>query len=455
MSLQKFKTIIRYFKIFALLVFFLIKCNFLFAQKDLTDSAKTYEYWSKRGVIEVVYAYMNDYITTVTDSSLPKEKIKNCTKEKTGLKEYEKQFVSPLDSWEVEVITSKLNELSTYLKNNNWVGAEKNILQPLFSNLNSKKALNHEFFSTLKPTGNERSTVIPGYTNKMSNWNKTVERIITEYNNDLKKIRPVKDSGIGSTVPANSLNNSGVETPIQPPVNPLEKNWLIIVLSSLLSFLVGVSIVYYLIKSRVYYFLDDDVETYKQSISHSGLFSFLSIIRLLKIRKDVYKNKVAELERKIEKLEKKSLPENNSTSKTSGDPVDIEKSSAKAEYPANSIEWDLSKEGGNKTSLYFSIPENDGRFIIDKGEQTNDGSKYYKIEYRNNSDEGDLFYISGIQDKRAINRLDSYLKPVCDIDNIINADNAVKIELLKPGKVIKIGASWVIDPTYKVKIKLV
>jgi hypothetical protein len=131
MNLQKSETIKRYFKLFALLVFFLIKCNFLFAQKDLNDNAKTYEYWSKRGVIEVVYAYMNDYITTVTDSTLPKEKIKDCTKEKNGLKEYEMQFVIPLENLGINELSSKLNGVSSFLKNNNWSGAEKNVLQPL------------------------------------------------------------------------------------------------------------------------------------------------------------------------------------------------------------------------------------------------------------------------------------------------------------------------------------
>ena len=142
---------------------------------------------------------------------------------------------------------------------------------------------------------------------------------------------------------------------------------------------------------------------------------------------------------------------NNSKNET----TKSEELSSKPEYPAKSMEWDLSKDGVNKSESYFSIPENDGRFIIDKGEQTNDGSKYYKIVCRTNSDEGDLFYISGPQDKRAINRLDSYLKPVCDIDNIINAENASKIEVLKNGKVIKIADSWVIDTNHKVKIKLV
>jgi hypothetical protein len=200
--------------------------------------------------------------------------------------------------------------------------------------------------------------------------------------------------------------------------------------------------------------LDDDKETYKNSVQ-LGLFSFLSMVSLLKKRKDDYKNKVRELLSTIEKLEKKSKPENDITTKTSIDNVDTEKLKVNTDDSAKSIEWDISKEVGNTSISYFSIPENDGRFIIEKGEQINDGSKYYKIEHRNNSDEGSLFYINSNQDKRAINRLDSYLKPVCDVDNIINAESASKIEVLKYGKVIKIADSWVIDTNHKVKIKLV
>ena len=81
--------------------------------------------------------------------------------------------------------------------------------------------------------------------------------------------------------------------------------------------------------------------------------------------------------------------------------------------------------------------------------------KFYKIEYKKNSDQGDLCFISSDQDKRAINRLDTYLKPVCDIDNIINSETANKIELLRSGKVILINDSWVIDSNQKVKIKLI
>lgn len=410
MNFQK-SNIYCYLKVFVISIILLVKCSFLFAQNEFSDSAKAYEYWTKRGIIEILYAYMDDYITTVTDSSLPKGKRKDCTKERNGLQAYKKQFISQVN--EVEFDT-----LSAFLVSNNWSDAEKNVLQPLISNYKAKKTLNSDFFTTIKPTGNEKSTVIPGYSNKMINWNKTVSRILSNYNE-------------------NSKRNKGKTT-----------------LIGFLSFLIGMFITFFIIKSRIYYLLDDDRETYKNSV-HRGLFSFLSMVSLLKKRKDDYKNKVIELSSKIENLEKKSKSENDTASKTIIDNVDTEKLKINTDDSVKSIEWDISKEAGNKSISYFSIPENDGRFIIEKGEQTNDGSKYYKIISRTVSDEGDLFYISGTQDKRAINRLDSYLKPVCDIDNIINAENASKIEVLKNGKVIKIADSWVIDPNHKVKIKLV
>jgi len=453
MNLQKSETFKRYITLFAFSVFFLIKCNFLFAQKDLTDSAKTYEYWSKRGVIEVVYAYMNDYIITVTDSSLPNEKIKDCTKEKNGLNEYEKQFISPLEKIGIEELSSKLDEVSSFLKNNNWSGAEKNVLQPLLIYLREKNKLDNDFFSTLKPAGNEKSTVIPGYSNKMNNWNRTVSRIISDYHEDLKKPKPKlkeEDTNSSTSNPTTAQVSGGASN---PPVAE-SQNWKFVLLIGFLSFLIGMFITLFKIKSRIYYLLDDDKETYKNSVQ-SGLFSFLSMVSLLKKRKDDYKYKVTELSNKIEKLEKKSKSENDTASKTSIDNVDSEKIKINTEDSVKSIEWDISKEAGNKSISYFSIPENDGRFIIEKGEQANDGSKYYKIVNRTSSDEGDLFYISGTQDKRAINRLDSYLKPVCDIDNIINAESASKIEVIKNGKVIKIADSWVIDTNNKIKIKLV
>jgi len=100
------------------------------------------------------------------------------------------------------------------------------------------------------------------------------------------------------------------------------------------------------------------------------------------------------------------------------------------------------------------MPESDGRFIVDNGESSNDGRKYFRIEYNEGSEAGELYYISGDRDKRAINRLESYLKPACDIENIENADSATSIEFIKSGKVVLINDSWLIDSDNKAKIKL-
>lgn len=450
MNFQICKTHNIYITLLTFSVIFLVKCDSLFAQKDLTEDAKIYEYWAKRGIMEVVYAYMNDYIATVTDSSLPKEKIKDCTKEKLGLKEYEKRFIKPLETIGIEELSTKFDEVSGFLKNNNWSGAEKNVLRPLIDNLNAEKTLNIDFFKILKPSGNEESTVIPGYSNKMFNWNNTVSRIISNYEEDIKLKKNGKDRKSGSsmsTISPVSHKDSNLNTHDC-------HNFKFVLLIGFFSFLIGMFITLFIIKSKIYNLLGDNKEIYKNSVQ-KGFFSFLSMVSLLKKRKDEYKNKAAKFEEQIKQLEKELKSKNNTDSKINIDDTETKQSIVYADNLPKPIERDISKEAGNKSIFYFSIPEIDGRFICEKGVQINDGSKYYKIICQNDSDKGDLFYISGPDDKRAINRLDSYLKPVCDIENINNAENATRIEVLQNGKVIKISNSWVIDPNQKVKIKLV
>jgi hypothetical protein len=453
MSLQKFDTIKRYFTFLAVSVILLLKCNFVFAQKDLEDSGKIYEYWSKRGVIEVVYAYMNDYIITVSDSALPKGKILNCTSEKNGLEEFERQFITSLETIEKEELSSKLDAVSSFLKNNNWVSAEKNVLQPLLINLKDGKKLDKDFFKILKPFSREQSINIPGYTNKMLNWNKTVIRIIKNYSDDLEKLpSPPTDGGGMPDPPGPSKDPGGVGYP--SPVEPLVQNWRFALLIAFFSFLIGVSTTFFIIKSRIYYFFGDDKLPYKDRVQGS-VIPFLSMISLLKKRKDYYKAESSALTEKIDQFKKELQSEKDNKSKNII-VVDVKDPSIVVPTdPYITTDGSEVKETGNISTLYFSIPENDGRFNIEKGEQTNDGSKNYKIVSKNSSDEGDLIYISSTRDKRAINRLDSYLKPVCDIDNISNAESASKIEVIKNGKVIKIAGNWVIDTNHKVKIKLV
>lgn len=396
---------------------------------------------------------MDDYIATVTDPSLPIDIRKDCTEERNGARAYEKHFISQVNELEFDALSSKFDELSAFLGSNNWSGAEKNVLQPLISNYKAKKNLNSDFFTTIKPAGNEKSTVIPGFFNKMNNWNETINRILSNYNEDLKKIKPKKKEEEITPVFSNPTNHIVSSNALNSPI-PKSSNWKIVLLMCFLSFLIGMFITFFIIKSRIHFLLFNDKKTYKNKV-YRGLFSFLNEVSLLKKRKDDNRYKVIELLRKIEKLEKKLKSETDTASKTVINNADPENIKTNTDDSVKSNEGDISKEAESKSISYFSIPENDGRFIIEKGEQTNDGSKYYKIIFRTVSNEGDLFYISGTQDKRAINRLDSYLKPVCDIDNITNAESASRIEVLKNGKVIKSFDSWVIDTNHKVKIKLV
>jgi len=56
---------------------------------------------------------------------------------------------------------------------------------------------------------------------------------------------------------------------------------------------------------------------------------------------------------------------------------------------------------------------------------------------------------------RALDNIDYYLNPVCDIINISERMNARKISVINSGIVLKIGASWKIEANNKVKIKLI
>lgn len=427
MSFQEFNSF-GPFKIIVLVILF-IKCNFLFGQKEFSDTTEAYEYWSKRGVIEVIYAYMNDYVATVTDSSLPIDKKKDCKLEKIGITAYEKEFIIPLVKFGIDDLSTKLNEMSSFLPVNNWQGAEKNVLQPLMANLNSKKPLNNEFFVTLKPTGNEESTRIPGYNNTMVLWNKKVHEIISQYEIDLQKL-----SGKTSIKPIDLSNNKGLNVSVNPNGSEIKSiNWGHIIISFCFAFVFGFIAALLIVKNKISIILKENKELLKKSqVSRENI--------------NAVKNK--NIDNKNERFKKfGSGAITNSESNNQQNVIEIEDVKTTIDSSSN-------KKEPEKIELFFSIPENDGSFITIKSDSVNDGTKYYKIEYQKNSDTGNLFYINSVQDKRAINRLDSYLKPVCDIDNINNADNSNRIEMLKPGKIIKVAEKWVIDKNNKVKIKL-
>ena len=152
-----------------------------FAQIHLKDSTEAYNYWAKRGVIEVVYAYMNDYIITVGETKA-KDEI-------SGKDKYYNEFIIGIDSKEN---LPAFNEISAILKANSWGGAEKKVFTPLTHSFENKTPLSKNFFNCKKPGSDDLVTTIPGYQNNSENWNTAITKIISKYNETLSEFEKEK-----------------------------------------------------------------------------------------------------------------------------------------------------------------------------------------------------------------------------------------------------------------------
>jgi len=106
-----------------------------------------------------------------------------------------------------------------------------------------------------------------------------------------------------------------------------------------------------------------------------------------------------------------------------------------------------------KKTIYFSIPNEDGSFNMSHSKLTKENMCFYKINFAENSNNGELEFISGENDRRAINRLDAYIKPVCSMENYENRENASKVKLIESGEVYLSGENWNINPNKKVKVR--
>ena len=107
-----------------------------FAQTQFKDSTEANNYWAKRGVIEAVYAYMNDYIVTVGETKA-KDEI-------SGKDKYYNKFINGIDSKETLPV---FNEISTLLKALNSMSdlqvekQDPDLLSELLGKLAVKKSL--------------------------------------------------------------------------------------------------------------------------------------------------------------------------------------------------------------------------------------------------------------------------------------------------------------------------
>lgn len=443
-----------------------------FAQNHFNDSIKAYNYWAKRGAIEAVFAYMQDYQEVKTLNS----------KEQLGKNEFENKFISNIEDYDITTINKKFDSISSFLINPkyDWKNCEKTIFQPMKKHIDTSSDLEvKKLFELTRNDNNQQD--IPLYfiadtnkenINKSEHWDITKSRIIQGYQNSLNEINKEADEPI----PDNTSAQLG-QTPQEEITERNEDQipWDKIIWYGSF-FIIGVFfggwMIFLITKSKIKSIVNrGDEKKYKHYLKAENdsryLFGYLRVVSFLQKRKDNYKyenesfnkskgSKNESLERMISQLEKEKKELLNEN---------IELGNKLSQKTAHNNEGETKtysdKSGGfssqpqtKKSKIYFSMPESDGSFQLSNGEPSNDGKKYFKIEFEESSTKGELFYLSGDRDQRAINRLDSYLKPVCEIENITNSSTATKIELIQSGKVTQFNDSWIIDPDNKVKIKL-
>jgi hypothetical protein len=241
----------------------------------------------------------------------------------------------------------------------------------------------------------------------------------------------------------------------------------------LISFSIGCLATWLLSLLYIHKVLKKEKRAYGKEMIQSVRFWYLKpfpILEVLKKHKDLYgekldktENSLREVSRKLEKsdqslknhqtrvetLEKENLRLRNLAKNSGGnqksDLPDHNRSEGKKHLKVN--------PRSSNSPLFFTIPEADGTFNAEKGESVADDRKFYRIISAADKETGELHFISGQFDRKAIENIDYYLIPVCEVENISLRNNASKIVQKEAGRVVKISGKWVTDKKIKVKLQ--
>ena len=197
-----------------------------------------------------------------------------------------------------------------------------------------------------------------------------------------------------------------------------------------------------------------------------GFFIFLFLNfnygQIIKYNKRKHKQEIDEMYRELRRLEatsqlKVETQKNYQEKNSSVQPKDelnqnTQEFSTIEKYVISSPEND---EVEQSFEWYYSIPELNGCFDVKNGLKIYQAGCYYKIEIDNTGQKGKLSFISGDYDLKAIQNIDYYLNPVCQIQNIELWKSAKRILMISQGTVYLNAESWKIDTNNKVKIRLV
>jgi hypothetical protein len=413
----------------------------LFGSLHLKDSTELYDYWAKRGIIEVVYAYMQDY----------KAVGKMSEAENKALLNFELRYIKNIENKSVSDIHNDFLTFNDFLLNNEWKGTSTKLCLPLIENFNNRKTLNTDFFS------------IPTNNNGNKFWNNKMDEILSQYQKKLKEFDLAKSSEIKKEEESTKIDDSNRET-IDKPNKPQSGivNIYILISIFLLGFIIGSFFLYFIIRNQVYSILAFERNKYLSDLKEEKkkfAFNVVGLFHVLKKSKDEKKHEVQQLRNELQNLQKNTKPikeikNEPSNSKDFAENRDDEIGDDKVSSKV--YEWRIENEEKPLINEYFfTIPESDGSFKFSNAKSAKEIDCFYRIELDKNGQKGKLSFISGDFDMRALDNIDYYLNPVCDIINISERMNARKISVINSGIVLKIGDSWKIEANNKVKIKLI
>lgn len=413
----------------------------LFGSIPLKDSTESYDYWAKRGIIEVVYAYMQDY----------KAVSKMSEAENKALLDFELKYIKNIENKSVSDIHNDFLTFNDFLLKNEWKGTSTKLCLPLIENYNNRRTLNTDFFS------------IPTNNNDNKFWNNKKDAILSQYQKKLKEFDLAKSSEIKNEEESTKIDDSKRET-IEKPNKPQSGivNIYILISIFLLGFIIGSFLLYFIIRNQVYSILAFERNKYFSDLKEERMkfaFNVVGLFYVLKKSKDEKKQEVQQLRNELQNFQKNTKPikeiknepsSNKDLVENRDDEIGDDKVSSKV------YEWRIENEEKPLINEYFfTIPESDGSFKFSNAKSAKEIDCFYRIELDKNGQKGKLSFISGDFDMRALDNIDYYLNPVCDIINISERMNARKISVINSGIVLKIGDSWKIEANNKVKIKLI
>jgi hypothetical protein len=260
-----------------------------------------------------------------------------------------------------------------------------------------------------------------------------------------------------------------VKTQAKPSEAAKEKimpAWMWTAMGFLFGLFAGIFLIFLYSRLNIYSILATEKNKYldrlkldnNQNLLLRKCFKYIGIVALLKHSKDEKKRAIVNINKEISQVKKQNeqlkMEIGQKEKVITAYKINADSLTSAAEHS----DRQAGKSNGisdKKREIFFTIPEGDGSFRNSNAKDWQDIDCFYKILPDKSGQKGKLYFIPGDYDLRALDNIDYYLNPVCEIQNITDRTFARKILMTDPGIVIKRGEYWQIEDNCKVKIKLV